>query len=1636
MSKYIKSILTIGILTTCAVLFFPVQGEKSDESRDIGRARVYRGVVPNRNEARSIVAKHLEKPGPSLSESGRAPDAEVAEKVDLVVQNGHVREVRCLAATPDGKMLISFDETGAVKLWEIETGRLLRNFRHDRANPGQNQLAISPDGSFFATGADDGLIKVWDPQSKEPMETLSGDKGGRISGLAVDRLGRVLFSTCDSGCELWNVHDGKLLAKSQEEGGYSGLASDPEGNFRVLASNNIFFKEHFAGGGSRLKGEMPYRIVSLKASPSGKLIAVADAGGDIEVRRASDLGLVEKFRFDESDRFIGETVPLAISPDDRTLIAGNSDIRVWDLYSEFPPVHVKEAHNRMTSVAFEPSGKYFFSGGMNGEIRMWETKTGKPVKMFPALAHDNVFMAETIDRIVSDPEFTRLLAGFGNNRVSLWDLETLAMSNTIETQKTGDAPWSFRMAPRGKVFATSHGQGVVKLWSMLAGSLMHELVLDLPYASTSWFDFTPDGNHILIVREYTGGNFAVSVVSVETGRDEARVDGYDGVAIDPGGKFFAAKSVGSYAVDIRELPSGRLVHSVDTGVAAAEYEIVETKDFAGQSRFVPEEIQMMVASPCGRRILVLYYTGRMDIVDTETGGLTKDFRERTSILYDNDVDRLSFDDSGGYVVYRGIDNGGADVWNAKTGKKALRIDGHVSTIFKVFIEPEKGLAVAVSDDRATVWSLKTQKLVFAMEGRGFENAFVDTTWRYLAVQEYERCRILDLSYGAFVETLPQEGDLYSMTVSEGETSSRIPVFVCRSDTGKIEFVDPFERKPVADPSLAFDRHSSNATHMLIRGKFLAEVRDGIETRIVNVENGSVVSLVDSGSEWISYTPDGCFDSSRHGGSLLAIVKGLEAYGPDQFALVKNRPDLMLRDMDLGSEKIREYFYRRHLKHLKKFGLESEAAISVGYEAPEAEISSVRQEGKTAILSCGFRDDSHSLKSYNIYVDDVPLFPGDGKPISGHSASATETFELTSGSNTIEASCINAAGVESFRARTRLEYDDKTKPDLYYAGFGVSEYADSSLNLKYADNDAEDLGILFSSMKGAFGDIRVRAFVNGEAGKENIEKAADFLAEASVDDVVVLFFAGHGVHDNDPESTCYFLPHDADLSRLGDTGISCDDIERLLSKTRSRKKVLLLDTCESGEVDDQASNLYFAKAESRGISPRTSRTVVAKFRLLDPNSERFRFIDKNRFVYNDLVRRTGAVVFSSSGGNEFSYESDEFENGFFTESLISTIMSASTDKDENRCLSIGEILAETSAAVAEMSEGLQHPAVDRENIHQKIEFPVVGALVSKKGKNGESGAGISPETLHWHIDQRIVLFSLGGVNEGVLRGVSDKSILLDRGSPGRPEHLSGPHSNFLLVKLASDISPDAVSRWKKSKYSVKAPTRGLLPMMDAAAGNDVGRLESLVSAGGEVNAATYNGRTALSFACQAGAGKAVRWLLDRGAKVDETTLDGLSPLYYAVGYGFPGIAKILLERGAKANRIDGYGTPLLHVAVGGRDDPMVADMLLEKGADIDAVGENGYFALHVAAYAGNSRIVSYLVGKGMDVDARESFYDYTPLHVAAGAGKEACVGALLELGADANAKNSMGQTALDILEKLGNKGSKDIMSMLEKAGGRK
>jgi WD40 repeat protein len=101
---------------------------------------------------------------------------------------GHTSEVRALAFSPDGRMLLSGavgSEGYRLLLWHVDSGILV--FRFEGCTDRVRSVAISENGLRAVSGSDDGIVRVWRLPALDASRLLESVRTRRWTRPLTDR---------------------------------------------------------------------------------------------------------------------------------------------------------------------------------------------------------------------------------------------------------------------------------------------------------------------------------------------------------------------------------------------------------------------------------------------------------------------------------------------------------------------------------------------------------------------------------------------------------------------------------------------------------------------------------------------------------------------------------------------------------------------------------------------------------------------------------------------------------------------------------------------------------------------------------------------------------------------------------------------------------------------------------------------------------------------------------------------------------------------------------------------------------------------------------------------------------------------------------------------------------------------------------------------------------------------------------------------------------------------------------------------------------------------------------------------------------------------------------------------------------
>lgn len=440
------------------------------------------------------------------------------------------------------------------------------------------------------------------------------------------------------------------------------------------------------------------------------------------------------------------------------------------------------------------------------------------------------------------------------------------------------------------------------------------------------------------------------------------------------------------------------------------------------------------------------------------------------------------------------------------------------------------------------------------------------------------------------------------------------------------------------------------------------------------------------------TPDNYYKMTKEGHELVTFRVGKNAYPFEQFDATNNRPDLVLKAMNSEDESLITLYNKAFLKRLSKLGITSQESVSLK-QLPSSEISNYKDipistDQRTVSITISAKSKEGNLKKLLVWNNDVPVFGGNGRAISGNTFNEEITLNLASGHNKIQIAVQDEKGRESLKETIDIECLQKSKPNLYIVSVGTSIYKDKRYNLDYAAKDAKDIVAQFQKENDLYAEVKAKILTDQQSLGKNIQELKSFLKDATIDDVVIVFVAGHGLLD--AKYDYFYGTHDVDFNNPGKNGLAYERLESILDGIAPLKKILIMDTCHSGEVEEEellVSEEDLVEDESvmfRAVGPALTTIDASPTKMM-------------KELFSDLRRGTGTTVLSSAGGAEFAMESNDWKNGLFTYSLLFGLRNNGADLNGDGKVMLSELQIYVTDRVTELSHGKQTPTTRIQNL---------------------------------------------------------------------------------------------------------------------------------------------------------------------------------------------------------------------------------------------------------------------------------------------------------------------------------------------------
>jgi len=354
-----------------------------------------------------------------------------------------------------------------------------------------NDIAFSPDGSQVATTSGDGISKIWDANTGILVRNLTG-YSNEIFDITFNPDGSKVATACwDNSIRIYDVNNGNLLRTLTSQTNaidnpVYGITYSPDGSRLAAACKDGLYRIYDANSGAlliKLKNSNNNAVaLDIAYSPDGSQVATCGYDIAAQIFDANNGTLIRKLN--------GHTngiLSISYSPDGRQIATSSFDgtARQWDANSGIL-IRTLTGHNAaVTHITYSLDGSQVGTASDDSTSRIWDANSGKLLRTLTRHSH-------SVNAITYNPYGNQVATASRDRTAKIWNL-----SEPILQSDTSDAVFSI-IAPdlalklndidMGRVLVGSSVDKTVTTVVCNEGTApLHVLGLDVTNGNTSEF---------------------------------------------------------------------------------------------------------------------------------------------------------------------------------------------------------------------------------------------------------------------------------------------------------------------------------------------------------------------------------------------------------------------------------------------------------------------------------------------------------------------------------------------------------------------------------------------------------------------------------------------------------------------------------------------------------------------------------------------------------------------------------------------------------------------------------------------------------------------------------------------------------------------------------------------------------------------------------------------------------------------------------------------------------------------------------------------------------------------------------------------------------------------------------------------
>lgn len=321
------------------------------------------------------------------------------------------------------------------------------------------------------------------------------------------------------------------------------------------------------------------------------------------------------------------------------------------------------------------------------------------------------------------------------------------------------------------------------------------------------------------------------------------------------------------------------------------------------------------------------------------------------------------------------------------------------------------------------------------------------------------------------------------------------------------------------------------------------------------------------------------------------------------------------------------------------------------------VPTIKSSQKQVQLTVDVTEHADEVDEIRVYNNSKLVAAQSGEPGQTTYTVDVSLSNVNGSENYIYAIASSRSGIDSEKKRLIINYEGQpdAEPKLYLITIGINKYRNPKYNLNYALADANAIhNKVKTGANALFKEVIQYNIRDAKATRPAIINAFKEIEKTALEqDMLVFYYAGHGVMSEDDKQDFYLVPYDvtqlygrSDL--LQSKAVSASELKDLSKRINAQKQVFILDACQSAGALEAVAR---GAAEEKAIA--------------------------------QLARSTGTFWITATGSDQFATEFEALGHGVFTYSILEGL-SGKADNGDKR-LTVKELSAYIESRVPELSE---------------------------------------------------------------------------------------------------------------------------------------------------------------------------------------------------------------------------------------------------------------------------------------------------------------------------------------------------------------